>query len=417
MNTKRLNEIVNLFEFESELRKKGNDYHSQRRLVEVGRKLDSIMASLSEEEARKIVRLRQEGIINRRTTSLVNYGGTELDSTISNTLSNPQSEGEMAIVKDVFIRKGLVKGFRKIKALGINYHDIEQFVLKQVQESISNDRIGEVLSFIYQSGRTCGLDILSLLKSLYEKKEYASFLKHVYRFNFYYPELFDEVNEAIQWHIDTNKNDALAWKYKFDQLLHETPIQPNSVMGVNDVIYNNPQKDNTAPFLKLTALNRKAPTQKQRNDSDDESTISVIYEKSKLDIANLNHKESQSVLESFLDMFSIHHRETKHIDVYASVDSSDYIFEVKSITKRNEGTQTREAVGQLHEYAYLYRIAAPNYYLVYSSRPATEWLIDYLETNERIEVLWVDKSKKYGLDGPGLNKLIQACLRDYKSRQ
>ena len=67
------------------------------------------------------------------------------------------------------------------------------------------------------------------------------------------------------------------------------------------------------------------------------------------------------------------------------------------------------------KYAYLYGIEAPRFYLVYSSKPETEWLLDYLERREGIHVIWLDDSQPFKLAGPGLKALEQECLRHFKA--
>jgi hypothetical protein len=166
----------------------------------------------------------------------------------------------------------------------------------------------------------------------------------------------------------------------------------------------------------LTPINRKGYSQGIAKISEDaEEYVQSKYQKSKLDRANLSHHETQTILEGYLDFFSVHHMETKHIDVYANINGVAHIFEVKSITLRNEVRQTREAVGQLNEYAYLYNISEPRYYIVYSSKPQNEWLLGYLTERQGINVIWADNSQKYHLAGPGMKMLEQECLRDYKN--
>ena len=160
---------------------------------------------------------------------------------------------------------------------------------------------------------------------------------------------------------------------------------------------------------------RKGNSVGNKTTEDNEEYVNVQYEKCKLDQANLSHHDTQVVLEDFLDIFSVPHEETQLIDVYANINEVHFIFEIKSITLRNERPQTRNAVAQLLEYAYRYDIHEPQLYLVYSSKPHTEWLLDFLH-EQHINVIWVDDSKNNHLDGPGLKSLEHECLRYYRNK-
>lgn len=391
-------------------------------LVDAEKRFSAIMNSLSSEDWAEIDAAlpKTQHSRKKKTTQKVKHIANN-DSiapkhfTVPKHANESVSAGPIKDVQDRFIQKGLIKGFKKLKSLDLDFYAMESFVNTQVQEAIDQGRIGEVLSLINESGRTFHQDVLSLLKLMFQKKDYPTFLKQAHKFH-YYSEIKDEIEAAIKWHVDTNKPDAFAWRVKFDNISHEETILSTNNDEYVKICENESIANNKLVTLRLTPIIRKGSSNdKVKISEDTEKYIKVQYEKCKLDQANVSHHDTQSILEDYLNIFSVPHSETKHIDVYADINGIQHIFEVKSITLRNEGTQTREAVGQLHEYAYLYGIGEPRFFLVYSSKPETEWLLDYLSVREGINVLWVDKSQKNKLAGPGLKFLEQECLKYFKN--
>lgn len=382
-------------------------------ILDVEKRISSIMNSLSGEdwqEADALLR-KERGEKTAKRARKKTPRKTRPEAASPTDLPEP-----IKAIQERFLSKGLLKGFQKMKSSNVNYYQMEAFINDRVQDALSQGRIGEVLSLIYESGRTFNLEIISLLRELYRKKDYPTFLKHAHRFNVY-SELKDEIEEVIKWHHDTNKPDAFAWRVKFDSIAQDEMLssEPDSEKKEYVKICEKESiESKELVTLKITPIYRKGVKTNERPTEDTEKYIQVQYNKTKLDQANASHRETQTTLEAFLDIFSVPHSETKHIDVFADINGIPHIFEVKSITLRNEGTQTREAVGQLHEYAYLYGLDNPRYYLVYSSKPETDWLIHYLEEREKIDVIWIDETQPHRLSGPGLKALEQECLRFYK---
>lgn len=117
-------------------------------------------------------------------------------------------------------KKGLVKGYKKIQNSHINILDIKEELKYICNVYASEGRYNELLSFIYISDNILGFNILLLLRNLFAKKDYPSFLKQAYRFKLIF-ELKKEIHSAIQWHLDNNLPDGNAWKDKFDNLFLE----------------------------------------------------------------------------------------------------------------------------------------------------------------------------------------------------
>lgn len=88
------------------------------------------------------------------------------------------------------------------------------------------------------------------------------------------------------------------------------------------------------------------------------------------------------------------------IDLATRYDGIDYIFEMKSITDANAREQVRKGLSQLYEYQYLQNL--PNSCLVLvieRDLPNTSrWMIDYLENERNISVIWDGDNNLYGTD-------------------
>ncbi|MEG4904452.1 DUF7226 domain-containing protein [Microcoleus sp. F10-A1] len=86
------------------------------------------------------------------------------------------------------------------------------------------------------------------------------------------------------------------------------------------------------------------------------------------------------------------------IDLATRVNNTDFIFEMKSITDDNSKSQVRSGLSQLYEYSYLQNLPTASLVLVIE-RPLpanTQWMVDYLETNRNIQVVWDGDNNLYG---------------------
>ena len=392
-----------------------------RELLDKENHLSRIIRSLSQDDSNILACLLQEKRTGKDNKHIQNVK-TTLESkqsfTHESSLSQLEASSKLESIRELqeyFIHKGLIKGFKKFKNSNLDYSVIKTFLSNQVKEAVNQGRIPEVLSLINESGRNFDQDIAALLKIMYQKRDFASFLKQSYRLN-YYLEIKEEIDAAIQWYIDNKKPDAHSWRVKFDKLAHSEKCLANNEEFEDTKIRERENTKSNRPIqLQLVPIYRKGNSVGNKTTEDNEEYVNVQYEKWKLDQANLSHHDTQVVLEDFLDIFSVPHEETQLIDVYANINEVHFIFEIKSITLRNERPQNRNAVAQLLEYAYRYDIHEPQLYLVYSSKPHTEWLLDFLH-EQHINVIWVDDSKNNHLDGPGLKSLEHECLRYYRNK-
>ena len=93
-------------------------------------------------------------------------------------------------------------------------------------------------------------------------------------------------------------------------------------------------------------------------------------------------------------------RYNQFIDLAARVGNKDFIFEMKSITDDNSKVQVRNGLSQLYEYSYLQNLPDASLVLVIE-RPLpnnTQWMVEYLETNRNIQVVWDGDNHLHGTE-------------------
>jgi len=82
----------------------------------------------------------------------------------------------------------------------------------------------------------------------------------------------------------------------------------------------------------------------------------------------------------------------------ATTIQEDYLFEMKSVNTENLKSQIRKGVSQLYEYKYLQNLPEANLVLVLE-KPLTSdttWMLDYLESDRSINVIWDGDGNLYG---------------------
>jgi hypothetical protein len=109
-------------------------------------------------------------------------------------------------------------------------------------------------------------------------------------------------------------------------------------------------------------------------------TVLSAYSIEKLRAANEAHSHCLQLLTIQLNAFGYKTEANLRIDAFSRLKSGPAVFEVKSIHAENEIDQTRTALGQLYEYRYRESIPTASLWIVYSHKPETEWLVDYLES-------------------------------------
>lgn len=87
------------------------------------------------------------------------------------------------------------------------------------------------------------------------------------------------------------------------------------------------------------------------------------------------------------------------IDLAVNIDQ-DYIFEMKSTNLTNTRSQVRKGVSQLLEYRYLENRPEANLILVIEKPlgAACNWMIDFVENNQKISLIWDGSNELYGTE-------------------
>jgi hypothetical protein len=129
------------------------------------------------------------------------------------------------------------------------------------------------------------------------------------------------------------------------------------------------------------------------------------YVKQKLDTAIATHAELLSVLSDQLGAHGHLVEANQYIDAFTRLKSGPAIFEAKSISDDNELHQVRQGVSQLYEYRFRHGLADASLWLLLSRSPKEKWLVDYLETDRGIHLLWLEDGE---IRGPSIGRLLQS---------
>lgn len=265
---------------------------------------------------------------------------------------------------------------------------------------------GVILSAYYRYGNCSSYTVTDLLKRMYEVKDYPSFLKQAYRFDAY-KYFTDEVETSIGWHENRNLPDAKAWRYKFTKLAESLLLQKNDINTNEEIVIleeltEKEARKKDAQFLKLrpiqrSNINKNIVLEKEANN--DPYIISRIA-KTKIENANIKHKNTVLALIQYLKRKKYAPIESKLIDTFCFLNSGPAIFEIKSITEDNEREQIRHAISQLYEYRFLHMLPEASLWIVFSEKPFSQWFIDYLISDRNINVIWAENDS---FNGPSIN--------------
>ena len=138
-------------------------------------------------------------------------------------------------------------------------------------------------------------------------------------------------------------------------------------------------------------------------------------QKSKLDSATATHEETLGILRAYLADSGHQIESNKFVDAFCRLKSGPALFEVKSITDATALHQVRAALAQLYEYRFRHQISGASLWVVLSQRPTRDaWLVDYLETDRDIRVLWVVDRQ---LSGPSIERLLESGSASLRRRR
>ncbi len=127
------------------------------------------------------------------------------------------------------------------------------------------------------------------------------------------------------------------------------------------------------------------------------------FTKAKLEKANKTHQETLELVSIELEKRGYITQYNNLIDLFCMLKSGPAIFEIKSIHHKNERSQIRHAISQLYEYRYLHNINTAQLFIVLSSKPIEEWIVNYLQEDREIYVLWIEKKE---IKGPGFDYML-----------
>ena len=121
-----------------------------------------------------------------------------------------------------------------------------------------------------------------------------------------------------------------------------------------------------------------------------------IYAKEKLDSANAEHAELLDVLGQFLGATGHRVEANQFVDAFTRLRSGPAIFEAKSVTDDNELAQIRHGLSQLYEYRYRHDLKGATLWLVLSREPRESWVVNYLESDRGVHILWLESGALAG---------------------
>lgn len=135
------------------------------------------------------------------------------------------------------------------------------------------------------------------------------------------------------------------------------------------------------------------------------ASVISTYSKAKLDAANATHADLLQLLGTFLSSHGYRVEANQFVDAFARLKSGPAVFEAKSVSDDNELAQVRHGLSQLYEYRYRHGLTNASLWLVLSRTPRESWLVDYLEKDRGVHVLWVDEGE---LAGPFVAGLLES---------
>ena len=162
-------------------------------------------------------------------------------------------------------------------------------------------------------------------------------------------------------------------------------------------------KDST-PALPGARAPRVRDVKSSRPASRPHAVIST-YPKEKLDSANATHAMLLDVLGQFLGAHGHRVEANQFVDAFTRLKTGPAIFEAKSITSDNEAAQIRHGLSQLYEYRYRHELYGATLWLVLSRIPTEEWVVNYLEKDRGVHVIWLEENQ---LSGPCVDRLLES---------
>lgn len=128
-------------------------------------------------------------------------------------------------------RKGeLLKTAKLCARLGFPLSDFQVSIDAGARKLYHGHQAGLVLSFMFDTGMSVGIEALTLLNAMFELNDYHGFLKQAYRVKIV-TGIEREIETAIEKLIEKKQvTDAEAWRRKFQTLLSQAhKVLPDKV--------------------------------------------------------------------------------------------------------------------------------------------------------------------------------------------
>ncbi|HAF62776.1 MAG TPA: hypothetical protein DCK95_10695 [Anaerolineaceae bacterium] len=197
------------------------------------------------------------------------------------------------------------------------------------------------------------------------------------------------------------KNNDELEKIAAKRNILDSKIDINLRNGLSKILENTPKLNSATSFKTITIT--KAQNEEIILDKNEDPFIVSQVSRARIERANKSHEHTLQILVNTLQKNGFQVEYSKLIDAYCRLKTGPAIFEVKSITSNNERSQSRKAISQLYEYRYLHSVPNSSLWIVFSRNPFSNWIVNYLENDRGIGVLWVEKDI---LKGRSIQKLF-----------
>lgn len=193
------------------------------------------------------------------------------------------------------------------------------------------------------------------------------------------------VNSLLSWLVDLNIISRVGNQYQ--------------VQNIISPLTNTYEVQDDLPILPATGDLQEYQTIQERIQNASE-TVQYQIDLQKLERASNAHTRLVNLVADRIREIGSTPKYNQLIDLATRVEGSDYIFEMKSLTNDNSRSQVRNGLSQLYEYSYLQNLPNASLVLVIETHlPAnTQWMINYLETNRNIQVVWDGDNNLYGTE-------------------
>jgi len=195
--------------------------------------------------------------------------------------------------------------------------------------------------------------------------------------------------------INRRMSSVLAWPEKLGFLIENNKsFQVKNNLRIDIPTFN--IQDIDQPILPMTGDLKEFQAIVIKNQKAKEEIV-ILKDQVKVERANIVHSTLVNLVANRISQYGGIPKSNQLIDLAVSVQK-DYIFEIKSLTGENIRNQVRKGIGQLYEYRYLQNKPSATLVLVVENPLDSNhsWMLDYLETDRGIHLVWDGNSQLYG---------------------